>query len=124
MPWTIAELAEMLYVAPGDIETVLSMYPDDVEELWSEAGVLSDLVCNDLSRVFDPYGVRTFPELFPTPPVGVVMVPRRVARVAGDSRVHRHSIRTGITCSGKPVETTEKGEDVSDPEPAAQQWPE
>ncbi len=29
-PWTIAELAERLYVAAGEIETVLSVYPGDV----------------------------------------------------------------------------------------------
>jgi hypothetical protein len=85
MPKTIAELADRLYVAPGDIETVLSTYPDDVEDLWSEEGVLSDLACDDLDRMLNPYGVRTAPELFPTLPVGVVMISRRVARVAGDN---------------------------------------
>jgi hypothetical protein len=116
MPKTIAELAETLYVDPGDIETLLDMYPQDVEDLWSEEGVLSDLACDDLDRVLNPYGVRTAPELFPTLPVGVVMIPRRVARVAGDSLVHRHSNRTGMTRCGREVAATEKGEDVSEDE--------
>jgi hypothetical protein len=54
MPKTIAELAETLYADPGDIETLVRRYPDDVEDLWSEEGVLSDLACDDLDRVFNP----------------------------------------------------------------------
>jgi hypothetical protein len=61
MPKTIAELAEKLYVTPGDIEVLLDMYPDDVDDLWSEEGVLSDLVCDDLDRVLNPYGVGLTP---------------------------------------------------------------
>jgi hypothetical protein len=78
--------------------------------------VLSDLACDDLDRVLNPYGVRTAPELFPTLPVGVVMIPRRVARVAGDSLGHRHSVRTGFTCCGQLVAATEKSEDISESE--------
>jgi hypothetical protein len=44
------------------------------------------------------------------------MIPRRVARAAGDNLVHRHSIRTGVTRCGMTVETTDKGEDVSESE--------
>lgn len=67
MPWTIAELADKLYVAPGDIETVVSAYRDDLDELWSEEGVLSDLVCEDLGLVFDPNAERRTPNPRYTP---------------------------------------------------------
>jgi hypothetical protein len=44
------------------------------------------------------------------------MIPRRVARVAGDNLVHRHSIRNGMTRCGQDVKATENGEDVSESE--------
>jgi hypothetical protein len=84
-------------VDPGDIEVLLSMYPDDIEDLWSEAGVLSDLACDDLDRLLNPYGVRTHPE-------------------NGDNLVHRHSIKNSFTRCGQQVKATAKGEDISESE--------
>ena len=107
---------EKLYVAPGDLETIVNAPTDDRDELWSEEGVLSDLVCDDLGLVFNPNAERTEPTLYPTLPVRVVMIPRRVARVAGDNLVHRHSIRNGITRCGQQVKISERGEDISEAE--------
>jgi hypothetical protein len=77
---------------------------------------LSDLACEDIDLILNSYGVRTAPELFPPLLVGVVMILCRVARVAGDNLVHRHSIRTGFTRCNQQVKATEKGEDISESE--------
>lgn len=116
MPWTITELAELLYVTPGDVEALLRTYPDDVENLWSEEGVLSDVACDDIHQVFNPACVRTVPELYPTWPVGVVLIPRRVARVADDKLVHRHSRKNGVTRCGQSIKAEQKGSEVSESE--------
>lgn len=65
MPWTIAELAEQLYVDPGNIETVVAIYPDDPEDMWSEEGALPDLMCDALEPVFNPHAERSNPPSTP-----------------------------------------------------------
>lgn len=66
MPWTIAELAEQLYVDPGNIETVVAIYPDDPEDMWSEEGALPDLMCDALEPVFNPHAERIEPTQYPS----------------------------------------------------------
>lgn len=58
---TVAELAGELAVDPGDVAALVEMYPDDVTDLWSEAGVLSEVAVTDLRDVLDPGGERLEP---------------------------------------------------------------
>lgn len=62
MSATVEQVANAVFVSPGDVEAVLAMYPDDVTDLWEEEGVLTKAGIDEVHQVLDPGCVRRVPE--------------------------------------------------------------
>jgi hypothetical protein len=53
---TLDEVAAAVCVDPRDVAVLIGMYPDDVDDLWLEEGVLSRVGIEEVHRVLDPNG--------------------------------------------------------------------
>jgi hypothetical protein len=67
MSATVDQVAQAVCVAPGDVVAVLAMYPDDVDDLWEEDGVLTKLGIDEVHEMFDHMCQRTVPQLYGPP---------------------------------------------------------
>jgi hypothetical protein len=60
----VETLADQLGMEPGDIRALLATYGPEVVDLWEEEGIIGDVAVDEVLAQFDPWGLRTVPELF------------------------------------------------------------
>jgi hypothetical protein len=63
---TVEAVARATCVSPGDVPVLISMYPDDIDDLWVEEGLLSRVGMDEVHETFNPMCQRTVPQLYPS----------------------------------------------------------
>lgn len=63
---TVDQVARAVCVDPGDVMALLATYPDDVDDLWEEDGVLTKAGIDEVHNLLNPMCERTAPEVYPS----------------------------------------------------------
>lgn len=64
MAATLEQTAEAAGADPADVEALFTGYPDDVEDLWEEEGVLSAIGVAEVHRMLNPLACRTHAHMY------------------------------------------------------------